>query len=190
MGERLTQVELIRNGEIVKTFKVPNPKVEFSAEFDLTEEKTAWYIARCIGSSRDQIAITSPIYFAGADYQPAQPTLANLTGSVTDKATGKPLDEVCEVIDMVGLSPSQISKHGFKDGKFKLQAPGTYRVLVRVPNYAPMAKSILMDYAPLTNMTLKLRSSELIDWTTFQQIRTLLQQVHLEFALIKSQDSE
>ncbi|HKE55529.1 MAG TPA: hypothetical protein VKB46_02470 [Pyrinomonadaceae bacterium] len=63
--------------------------------------------------------------------------------------------------------------------------PATARLKVRVPGYAPLSKSIFVDYAPLLEMTLKMRSEQLLDWQTFEEIKKRLATVQLEFHLAK-----
>lgn len=188
-GEHLTRVELIRNGEVIKRFEVNGRERRFAAEFKIHEKQTAWYLARCFGSSELQVAVTNPIYFEGSDYHPPQPTLARVIGIVTDRSTGEPLAGDCEITRMVGLTPVRISSHQFKDGRFRLEAPGTARLRVDVPGYKPMMKSIFMDYAPLLQMMLNMREAELTDWRTFEEISDLLGSVRLDFQLEPSKSA-
>jgi hypothetical protein len=181
-GEHLTKVELIRNGEIVKRFAVDNGKKEFTGKFNIHETGTAWYIARCFGSNDLQVAITNPVYFEGKDFKAPQPAQAHVIGVITDEA-GKPLSGECEVIRMVGLDPARLSVHPFVCGHFVLDVPGTARLRVKVDGYAPMMKSVFMDYGPLLQMSLNMREAELADWRTFEEIQNLLGDVHLEFRL-------
>jgi len=185
VGEHLTKVELIRNGEIVRVFPVSNGKREFTSELSIHEKGTAWYIARCFGSDDLQVAITNPIYFESSDYRPPQPTLARITGIVTDKATGKPLDGEYEIVRMVGLTPFRQSKHEFRGGRFTLEAPGTARLRVQSPGYKPVMKSVFIDYVPLLQMTLNMREAELTDWRTFREMKHLLRGVRIEFQLAR-----
>jgi hypothetical protein len=184
-GVHLTRVEVVRRGEVVKTFEIRDRRTEFGAEFEATEAETAWYLARGFGSSADQLAITNPIYFESGDYRAPQPTPAQVTAVVTDAATGRPLEGAGEVIQMVGLTPVKQSRHEFNNGRLTLQAPATARIEVRAPGYAPMIKSIFMDYPPLLDLTLKMRSEQLLDWRTFEEIKKLLAEVQLEFRLHK-----
>ena len=181
--ERLTRVELLRNGAVIKGFDVSSGEAKFAAEFTIREEGTAWYIARCFGSNDLQLAITNPIYFEGKDYVSPHPVLARVTGIVTDRTTGKRLEGECEIVRMVGPTPFLISKPRFQGGRFTLEVPGTARVRVLVPGYQPMAKSVFMDYAPLLRMTLNLREAELTDWRTYEEIEHLLRNVTLDFPL-------
>lgn len=180
-GELLTRVELIRNGEIAKVFEIGKQERDFSAEFNIRETGTAWYIARCFGPN-DQVAITNPIYFEGRNDAPPQATPAHVTGVVTDLA-GKPLAGECDVIGMVGLAPVRQSTHPFTGGQFTLDVPGTTRLQVRVAGYKPMMESVFMDYQPLLRMTWGMRESEITDWKTFEEIKDLLGNVRLEFHL-------
>ncbi len=185
VGQHLTKVELIRNGKIIKVILPKGQSREFTAEFTIRETGTAWYIARCFGSNDLQVAITNPIYFEGSDYRQPQPTLAHVTGTVTD-AAGKPLDGELGVIRMVGLTPVLLSKHHFSRGQFIFDVPGTARLQVRVAGYTPMMKSVFMDYEPLLRMTLNMREAEITDWRTFEEIKRLLGGVHLQFRLSRS----
>jgi hypothetical protein len=186
VGEHLTRVELIRNGEVIKSFLTAGSSREFTAGFTIHETGTAWYIALCLGSGESQVAITDPIYFEGSDYKPPQPTLAHVTAVVTG-AGGKRLDGECDVIQMVGLKPVELSKHAFAHGQFTLDVPGTSRLRIVAAGYAPMTKSVFMDYEPLLRMTLNMREAELTDWRTFMQIKALLGHVFLQFQLTPSQ---
>jgi hypothetical protein len=186
IGEHLTRVELIRNGKTLKRFAVTGAAREFRASFSIHEAGTAWYIARCFGSNDLQVAITNPIYFEGDAYRAPQPTLAHVTGTVTDRATGKPLDGEYEVIRMVGLEPDSLSKHEFQRGRFTIEIPGTARLRVQAPGYRPMTESVFINDASLLRMTLNMREAELTDWRTFEEIRSLLQNVSLEFSLVRA----
>jgi len=183
VGELLTRVELIRNGEIAKVFAIGKQNRGFSAKFNIRETGTAWYIARCFGSS-DQVAMTNPIYFEGRNHTPPQTTPAHVTGFVTDSA-GKPLEGECDVIRMEGLTPIQLSTHSFTGGQFTLDVPGTARLRVRVAGYKPKTESVFMDYPPLLRMTLNMREAELTDWKTFEEIKRLLGNVRLKFQLAR-----
>lgn len=181
--QRLTGVELLRNGIVVRHFDVSQAERKFAARFTINEKGTAWYIARCFGTNTLQVAITNPIYFAASDYHPPQPTLARVTTMVTDRNTGSPLSGKCHIVRMVGLEPVQMSAFSFKAGQFTVEVPGTIRLRVEANGYKPMDKSVFMDYAPLLQMTLNMREAELTDWRTFEEIQRLLRTVKLNFPL-------
>jgi hypothetical protein len=184
-GEYLTSVELLSNGEVVKTWPINDRSTEFATEFELTAAPNTWYIARGYGSNANQIGLTNPIYFVTRDNRVPQPTPAQVTVSIIDQSTAQPLDGVCEEIQMVGRTVAIYSSHIFKDGKLTLNAPATARLQCRVPGYAPLMKSIFVDYPPLLEMALKMRSEQLLDWRTYEEIKRLLSSVQLEFRLAK-----
>jgi TolB protein len=179
-ADRLTRVDLIRNGVVVRTFDDAAGKSEFTADFDISETGPAWYIARCYGSDEMQVAFTNPVWFEPRGWQPPPLARARVRVSVVD-GSGKALDGDCEIIRMVGQEPVVESRTRFRAGKLSLDAPGTARLRVRVPGYKTAMQSILMDYAPLRDMTLNMRPEQLSDWGAFERIRERLMQVSLEF---------
>ncbi len=184
-GECLTKVELLNNGEVVKSWPIDDRSTEFSTEFEITISPNTWFIVRGFGSNANQIALTNPIYFEAGDYLKPQSTPARVTASVIGEATGQPLEGVCEVIQMVGRTAVKQSERRFKNGKLTLDSPATARLQVRVPGYAPLMKSIFMDSPQLLEMALKMRSEQLLDWRTFEEIKRRLASVQLEFRLAK-----
>lgn len=181
-ADRLTRVELIRNGVVVRTFDAAAGNSEFSADFDVSEIGPAWYIARCYGSDDMQVAFTNPVWFESPGWQQPQPSLARVDMTVSDRS-GKALDGECEVIRMVGQEAIVESRVRFTAGRLSLDAPGTVRLRVHVPGYQTATQSIFMDYAPLLDLTVSMRPEDLIDWGTFEKIKERLRHVSLEFML-------
>jgi hypothetical protein len=184
-GARLAKVEIVRNGEVVRAFDTARGKTEFAAEFPVTETRAAWYVARAFGETREDVALTNPIYFEGADYRPPQPARARVTATVAGAASGAPLDGRCTVVLMQGRNPVTLSEHEFRGGRFALEVPATARLTVRVPGYEPASKSVFADTPALLDMTLNLRAEDLLRWETYEKIRSLLGAVELDFRLQK-----
>lgn len=182
-NQNLATVELLRNGAVVRSFDAKNGDRKFATRFNINESGTAWYIARCFGADKLQVAITNPVYFVGRDYRPPQPGLARVAVRVTDMKTGKPLSGNCRIVRRVGQTPVQVSMIDFTGGRFTAEVPGTVRLRVEAKGYKPMEKSVFMDDGPLLQMTLNMREAELTDWRTFEEIRRLLQTVSLNFPL-------
>jgi hypothetical protein len=181
-ADRLTRVELIRNGVVVRSFEAAAGKTEFTVDFDVSEAGPAWYIARCYGSDEMQVAFTNPVWFEPNGSKPPERARARVDVSVVDN-NGKALDGDCEIIRMVGKEAVVESRIPFRDGKLALDAPGTARLRVLVPGYKTAMQSILMDYAPLRDLTVNMRPEDLTEWGTFEKIRDLLGQVSLEFRM-------
>ena len=182
-GEHLSQVELIRNGEVVRRFDTKDPA--FESSFDVEESETAWYLVRCYGSSDAQVAITNPIYFQSPSYRAPAAETARIAATVTDAETGKPLGGTAEVLEFAGRSPVSRGELAFRNGRLDLQAPATSRIRVRVAGYEPNVKSVFIDYQPLLSTMLDMRSEALNEWSTFEKTRQLLRNVSLEFRMVK-----
>jgi len=179
-ADRLTRVELIRNGVVVRVFDSAAGKTEFTADFDIGETGPAWYIARCYGSDETQVAFTNPVWFEPRGWQPPQPARARVGVTVVD-GNGNALDGDCEIIRMVGREAVVESRIPFRAGKLSLDAPGTARLRVHVPGYQSATQSIWMDYAPLRDLTVNMRPEDLTAWDTFEKTRDRLRQVSLQF---------
>lgn len=183
-ADRLARVELIRNGNVIRSFNVPEGQSEFTTQFEVNETGgRAWYIARCYGADDMQVAITNPIWFEPRGWQPPQPVPAHVTGSIRDAGTGKPLDGSVEVVRMVGKEPVVLSRSQFGGGKFEVTTSGTARLRVHVPGYRPLTRSIFLDYSPLLKTATALRPGQLTDWKTFENVKELLGNVALEFRM-------
>jgi hypothetical protein len=182
-ADRLTSVELIRNGVVVRTFNAAG-KSEFAGEFEVSESAPGWYIARCYGADNTQVAITNPVWLEAPEWRPPEPSRARVDIHVTD-AAGTPLDGVVEIVGMVGSKALVESRSDFHGGKISLDAPATARLRVRVPGYQTATRSIMMDDARLRDITWNMRPEQLTDWATFEKIRERLKNASLEFQMTK-----
>jgi hypothetical protein len=182
-GDQLAEVELIRNGEVVKTFPAGGVAA-FEAECELGEEH-GWVIARCFGRDRDhQVAITNPVFFDPPGWKPPAPDKATVGIAVTN--AGRPVGGVCEVIEMIGREPKPLFRREFREGALELEAPATARLRVVAPGYKPLTRSIYLDSPAILQTTLAMRVEHLLDWSTYERLRRLLGEVRLEFPLEKA----
>jgi hypothetical protein len=183
-GERLSEVELIRNGEVVKTFRVTEGLTAFQAEYDWVEEGGSWMIARCFGKDREnQIAITNPIFFDRPGWTAPAPAKASVSIRATDARTGRGLGASCEAIEMIGRASHRLFRQEIRDGALQLELPATTRIRVEAPGYKPLTRSIFLDSAPILEATLQMRVEHLLDWSTYERMRRLLADVRLDFPL-------
>jgi len=176
-GEKLTRVEFVRNGKVIRSF-VPDA-AEFATRFDIRESGTAWYIARVMGTSIRQTAISDPIYFEGRDYTAPRPAQANVKLTVRDAVTSNPLDGECEVLRMVGREPAIQSRKTFLNGQLSMEVPAVARLRIVARDHEPVLTSVFMDDKKLLDLTLNLKPEELPNWNTFEKTRTLLRDVPL-----------
>ncbi len=179
---RLTRVELIRNGIVVRAWQPINPEAEFTALEEIAGDGTAWYLARCFGENATQVAITNPVYFEGPDYRAPTAAQAHVSGSVTDSG-GKPLGGVMEIVRMDGLIPVKTGEFPITAGRFEATVPATARLRATAPGYSPDLKSIFMDFPPLLTGMLNMTPEQLSSWDTFEGIRKTLRNVQIDFRL-------
>lgn len=185
-GERLTAVELLRNGEVMRTFTPPESEGAFEVEHSWTEEGGGWIIARCFGRNRDtQVAITNPVFLDRSVWTPAAPAKAKLQVRVTDRDSGARTGALCEIVEMVGRSPRVLFRREAREGALELEVPATARVRVTAPGFQPMTRSVFLDTPEILRSTLETRVEQLLDWSTYERTRRLLSEAHLEFALVR-----
>jgi hypothetical protein len=182
-NEYLTVVEIIRNGEVFRRFDLDSRNIDFLVELPIEETATAWYIARCQGSSEHEVAITNPIYFEGPDYEAPVPQAATVIVQVRDARTQAPLSARYEVIEMTGRTPSVRSSGNIRDGQGKVQMPATARLRVQSEGYSLQTKSVFLDQANVLDATLNYHAKQLLDWNTYETIRAQLRDSRLSFDL-------
>ncbi len=186
-GERLTSVELIRNGEVFKVFPASDRAGAFAAEHAWVDEGGAWVIARCFGRDRDnQVAITNPIFLDHPGWTPPAPSKAVVRIRIADRSSGLRIGAACEVLEMIGRRSRVLSRREAPDGEIELEMPATARVRVTAPGYQPLTRSVFLDCPPILESTLSTRVDQLLDWATFERLRRLLAEARLDFQLVKS----
>ncbi|HVJ06955.1 MAG TPA: CehA/McbA family metallohydrolase [Acidisarcina sp.] len=179
-NEYLTKIEVIRNGQVYKTFELAEKPKTHTLDFDVEEDKTSWYIVKCYGSQRNQYAISNPIYFEAPGFQTPPPARANVELQVVASGSGKPLDGSYEILNMIGRESTLLSKGEFTGGRVTFNAPATARIRVRASGYESAMKSIFIDTPALLNSTLEMQLAELLDWATFEKVKKALDQIQLK----------
>lgn len=181
-GEYLTRIEFVVNGGVVRSVEVPGRATYFETEHAWMDEEGGWAIARCLGSDADnQVAVANPVYLERGRQRSPEPALARVKLTVRDSRTSAPLSGRCSVVQMVGRNAQVLQTEIVTDGSLVVAVPGTSRLRIEAPGYAPVMKSIFLDYAPVLNSTLNTRVEQLLDWSTFEHIRLMLNDVTLEF---------
>jgi hypothetical protein len=181
--EYLTKIEVIRNGQVYKTFELSGQPETPELSFEVEEDKTAWYIVKCYGSKWSQFAVSNPIYFEGPDYLAPQPTPASLELLVVAADSAKPLDGSYEVIEMIGREPKVVNKGEFTGGRITFKAPATARIRVQSPGCETTEKSIFIDTPDLLNSTLEIQPEGILDWATYERVKKTLSHIQLKFEM-------
>lgn len=172
----ISRVELLRNGQVVKTWEPASPTAALS--HTVTETEPCWYAARVYGTdARWQIGAASPIYFAAADPQ-RQARTSLVRGRIYDFRTGQPRQGTVEVVRdeaVLNSFPAQ--------GQFQVRMPLDAEIVVRAPGERPLRKNLLLDYGPLHRFLWYLESADLGKPATFDRFEELVGTVDLEFPL-------
>ncbi|MGJ5817458.1 CehA/McbA family metallohydrolase [Paludibaculum fermentans] len=185
-GERLTGVELLRNGEVMRTFTPAEGDGGFEVEHSWTEEGGAWIIARCFGRNRDtQVAITNPVFLDRSPWTPALPARARVRVRIHDYNSGARVGALCEIVEMVGRTPRLLFGREAREGAVDLEVPATARVRVTAPGYRPMTRSLFLDVPEILRSTLETRVEQMLDWSTYERTRRLLSEAQLDFPLVR-----
>jgi hypothetical protein len=179
----LTRVELVRNGDILRTWTVDGKKQHEHLAFRVDESRDAWYVIRCFGSDSRQVATSNPIYFETRPYTPPKPTTARLRLRLLRNGALYPGDGLCEVLEYVGMHPRVLSKYPVKEGIAAVEAPATARLRITLPGTEPLIRSLILDHPPLLRTILDMRVDRLLDWATYESIQTMLSNLTLDLEL-------
>jgi hypothetical protein len=174
----IARVELIRNGTVVKSWepKLPDATLRWS----VNETEPCWYAARAYGTDRRwQVALASPIYFAGRPVTPKrEPLITAVRGRVYDFRSGLEREGDVEVRrDRAVLARFKAR------GQFRLRMPLDAEITVTAAACPPMRKELLLDYAPVHRFLWYLRGEDLGRPDTLNRFESLVRQVDLEFPL-------
>lgn len=182
-GERLTRIEIIRNGELLHTYTVAELSKFHEVTFDVQELATAWYVVKCFGSNSDQVAMSNPIYFQDETYRAPEAAMADLDLNVVKAGSGEPLDGTYEVVQMIGREPRIIGTGAVESGRATVTAPPTSRIRIHAPGYESQMKSIFIDTPELLNLTMELQLADLVNWRTYETVRSILQKISFTYEM-------
>jgi hypothetical protein len=174
----IARVELIRNGTVVKNWEPNSPDVTLL--WSVQETKPCWYAVRAYGADRRwQVALASPIYFAGRPVtNKRQPLITSVRARVYDFRTGVEREGDVEV-----RRGREVLARFKARGQFRLRMPLDAEITVSAGGCPPIRKELLLDYAPVHRFLWYLRGDELGQPETFDRMESLVRQVDLEFPL-------
>jgi hypothetical protein len=186
----ITRVAIIRNGETWKECDfADSPREAVELEFPVTEETTAWYVARIEGSVEKQLAVTSPIYFEGKDYRKPEPYPTRIRAHISDAHTGAPLSGKMELIEFAKDRIDVVETREFRDGEFSGEIPGDLRLRAAIDGYEPQTLSPILDCERIYRDLLGgIRGPDLADPDYYARLRRALDEVELNFTLNGSLD--
>ena len=181
----IQRIVVFRNGEVFRQWEYgARGPGRVEETWELAEEDTAWYVARAEGTLPDQLAVTSPIYFAGAEYREPQPYPVRVRAAVVDGRTGASLSGRMELVEFARDRVDVVEERTFREGVFEGRVPGDLRLRTQVEGYAPRVLSPILDYDPLYRDLLGgIRSADLADPAYYERLRRALDRVELRFEL-------
>ncbi len=170
------RVELIRNGQVVRTWEPQTADVRL--EHKVKETAACWYAVRAFGSDdRWQVALASPIYFAPQPIPPKrEPMAAIVRGRIYDFRSGDERNATVMI-----RRGERVLKSFSADGQFRVAMPLDAEISVEAAGERPVTKNLLLDYGPIHRFLWYLESKDLAQDETFDKFERLLREVDLEF---------
>ncbi|MFB3896292.1 MAG: CehA/McbA family metallohydrolase [bacterium] len=185
LGYYLKQIDLIRNGLVLKsyTFSTTMQLQSFETSFNFSENTQAWYVVRVLGSNQinyqAQVAYTSPIYFAlDSGYQTPLPVYAHVTGNIYDSGIPVPIDAQVDILNFGNM----IQSFTAANGSFDVTVPATSKIRVSYGNIT-VTKSIFLDYKPLYDKIVRCGATEINNPQFYNDLISLLGNIPLHFQL-------
>ena len=183
----ISRLVVFRNGEVHREWEYgPTGRDPVEETWDIDEGDTAWYVARAEGTLDDQLAVTSPIYFAAADYRAPQPYTAQVRATVVDALTGSPLSGSVDLVEYAHDRIDVVEARAFSEGLFQGAVPGDLRLRACVEGYAPQVLSPILHCDALYRDLLGgIRTPDLADPAYYARLRQALDHVELQFEMTR-----
>ena len=180
----LSYVEILCNGQPFQKFSLSGMPTSFQTNLTISADKTAWFCAKAAGSNEQlQRAITGAFYFDKQPWQAPDPVKAKIQVAVKDAISGQLLKANLTEVCYIGTQPMFGTSHGMEGGQGTITAPATARLRAEVKGYEPVTLSPFFDNSALMETITRLRDNDLVDWSTYEKIRALLQNVSLTFLM-------
>ncbi len=178
--ERLREVQLIRGGGVVRTWK-PDARC-FAASYPIEERETSWYVVKCRGEDGQQVAFTNPVYFRAPGFERPQPVVTRLTVQATNER-GEALNGRLHVLDPLGT----VSEQRIFEGSAEVHVPPTAAVRVGADGYESATKRVF-EGTPLHDLVQEIadgtwQERPLLERYTYERVRKMASAQTLRFVL-------
>ena len=184
----LTRLEILRNGTPFYTHWLKAPVESVTTNTPLEEKEKAWYCVRVFGSDPErQRAISGAFFYGTPEDRPPAAVASRIRVAIQDRTSGEKLAGRMTEVRYEGPWPSAGASHAVEGGESILTVPATMRLRAEAPGYAPLTLSPFLDHPALVEFITRLAAEDLLNWTTFERVRSLLQETTLTFRLQKLQ---
>lgn len=187
----LAHVEVLRNGGVLRRFDLTNGPTHFEAQVELgggEDGGPGWYVVRVFGTDpRRQRAVSGAFFLDREPWRAPEPVPASLEIRVVDARTGEPLDAVLKEVPFLGARPAAIGTpvvHRLRGGAGRVQVPATVRVRAEAEGYVSRTLSPFFDQPALVDLITGMDDAALLDWGTFERVKSLLGDGRLTFRLV------
>jgi len=162
--------------------------ISFQTNLAIPESIASWYCVRVFGSDEPrQRAISGAFYFEDKPGRAPEPVKARIRVQVRAAGSGRALEATLTEVSYLGTQPQSGVKHRLPGGSGEITIPATARLRADAAGFEPVTLSPFFDHPALVETVTRLEDKDLLDWRTFERIRTLLGDVALTFTLPEAQ---
>ena len=184
----LARVEILRNGQVYRQLVLEGHPTSFQTNLAIPESIASWYCVRLFGSDKPrQRAISGAFFFEDKPWRAPEPARARIRVQVRAAGSGRALDATLTEVDYSGTQPQSGARHRLPAGSGEITIPATARLRADAAGFEPVTLSPFFDHPALVETVTRLEDKDLLDWRTFERIRTLLGDVALTFTLPEAQ---
>lgn len=181
----LTRTELLCNGLPIQTNLFPSGVLSFTTNITLHPTETSWYCVRLFGSNpRRERAISGAFFVDVKPHQVPPPLTSNVRVTLQDAATGARLSGSITELTFLGTVPQAGKRHS-TPGEASIQVPANVRLRAEVPGYTPQVRSLFLDNPALVEFITHLSAEDLLNWATFERVRSLAAETTIAFRMDK-----
>jgi hypothetical protein len=178
----LTGLEIWRNGTLFERISLESRYAE--RQFQVREDSDAWYCARLYGSSSEsQRAVSGAFFLVDPGSSRPDPVPARVAVRIENAIDGRPLTGTAQEVSYLGIKPVAGEAHAISEAGNIIDIPGTARISVAVPGFRPLTLSPFLDNPELVAFITGLRDEDLLNWGTYERVRSMLDEVELVFRL-------
>jgi hypothetical protein len=182
----LSRLELLCNGLTIQTNLFPPGILSFSTNITLRPTETSWYCVRLFGSNmRRERAISGAFFIDAKPHQSPPPLTSNIRVTLQDAATGARLNGSVTELTFLGTATQPGKRHSTPNGEVTVQIPANMRLRADVPGYVPQVRSLFLDNLPLVEFITHLSAEDLLNWATFERVRSLAAETAIAFRMDK-----